>query len=171
MVRDETADQDVTGTLSCLDASDAGVDCAQGPVSTVHFMPSGPLTAGASYSINVDDGTTGVIGSSDRVQVQAFSATVQGQADLAYNDYPIKTKWGTVKDPGAYDGSYLQERSAGATRSFPVDERDFVQRWPIRACSGQHCVRSGSSDHSIKVWTPPLRPVRRRWATRPDYYS
>jgi hypothetical protein len=118
LVRDETADQDVTGSLSCLDASDADVDCGQGPVSTAAFTPSGPLTAGARYSIHVDDGTTGVIGSSDRVQVQAFSAAVQAQTNLAYNDYPIKTAWGTVTDPGAIDGSYLQERSAGATRTF-----------------------------------------------------
>lgn len=139
VVRDETADQDVAGSLSCLDASDAAVDCGQGPVSTVHFMPSGSLTAGARYSINVDDGTSGVVGSSDSVQVQAFSATVQAQTDLAYNDYPIRTKWATVKDPGAYDGSYLQERSAGATRTFSYEGSASV------------CFRSGPSMGIVKV--------------------
>ena len=109
----------LAGKISCLDASNASVNCGAGPVSTARFTPKKALWAGEYYFVNMNPTSSGVVGYSDGVPVAPWQGYVRAQTAFSSDQYPLQYAWGKVVNAAAVGGSYLQDQFADAGESFP----------------------------------------------------
>ena len=102
------------GTVTCLDASNASVSCASGPVSTAQFTPAQALYAGGYYFVDANFNTSGIVGYPDGIPASGGRAVVRAPTSFAYNQAPIAYKWGSVTNSS---GTYVTAGEAGATET------------------------------------------------------
>lgn len=104
--------------LICRSGTGQAVDCVTGKVRSVLMLPVTPLIPGATYHAAVDPlGVEPVI---DRSGNPAGTTAIDFPAPLEVEeDGPaVRSSWRTVQSRDARGGSYVTERSAGATATF-----------------------------------------------------
>ena len=111
---------DIDGTVRCRNASDAAVNCANGPVTTARFTPTNPLIAGEYYFVNVNKVSGAVVGYTSDLPVEASETFVRAQTQLDTLDYPMTYKWARAKSAKALGGSYVRDATGGSTATASV---------------------------------------------------
>ncbi|MBI4730229.1 MAG: hypothetical protein HY775_12160 [Acidobacteria bacterium] len=108
----------VPATVGCRDRSGARVSCSSGSVRTVLLQQSAPLVAGQRYGVVVNpsgaDPLTDFSGNPARRATVSFRAPSDQQewsAGVVYG-------WRSVSDSSAMGGSFVTERSAGASATY-----------------------------------------------------
>lgn len=109
---------DLAARVTCKDAQKAAAGCSSGPVRTVTLKPSAALIAGQIYTAIVNP--SGATPLTDLSSNAAATTTKTYRASLVEEETSaaVTYAWRTVSDSAAYDGSYVQERHAGAKAIF-----------------------------------------------------
>jgi hypothetical protein len=107
----------LAGTVSCTDASHAGVNCATGPVSQASLTPAKPLVAGEDYVVLINSAAGGIETTGGK-SVPATAVFVRAESQFGYSQYPVTYKWATFKQGAALGGSFVEEESAGGSERF-----------------------------------------------------
>jgi len=108
----------ISGAVSCLNAANAAVSCAAGPVSTARFTSTTALIAGEYYFVNVNPSSPGVVDYTTNVPVAVTQGYVRAQTVFTAFQYPVKYTWAKVVNAAALGGSYVREFYPAATESF-----------------------------------------------------
>lgn len=109
----------VPGELVCRAGGGGIVDCATGQVKTVAFQPSDTLVEGGEYVITLRGSDGGI---TDRarnpLESEPIAFAVPIPVTVEESDATVVPGWKKVAAAAAVGGSYVAERSTGASASF-----------------------------------------------------
>jgi alpha-tubulin suppressor-like RCC1 family protein len=118
VLRALTSKTQVPADLSCRDALGATVDCASDQVREVLLQPRQPLLPGETYVVEVNPPGVSPVESGgdalDNTTDEVRGPTVVDDALLTGRAF-----WARQRDRRAAEKSYLQERTPGATATYP----------------------------------------------------
>jgi len=118
---------EIGSTLRCRSGTGDAVDCATGAVRTVELDPSRALVPGQGYAVLVDPaGASPPVVDEAGNAAAAASRSFVGPTQLEEDAAGLAYAWRRVPSPGALGGSYVEERSPGATYSISFAGRSAV---------------------------------------------
>jgi hypothetical protein len=134
-IRVSGATDNLGGSVVCSDADGASVSCASGPVRTVRVYHASPLVPGQVYVAIVNptgvDPVTDMVGTAVALTQRSFrAATVQQE-----NSARAQFRWPAYSASQAFDGSYVAERTAGASATLRFTGSRVT--WYTRRASNQ----------------------------------
>lgn len=114
-------------TLTCRSGKGVVVDCLTGNVRTVLVQPVAPLIPGETYHAVVNlPGAVPVIVDRSGNPAPTTSVDVPTPTELEQDSPAVRYSWRTVTNSRARGGSYVTERSAGATATFAFSGRSIT---------------------------------------------
>lgn len=117
----------VASALRCRSGKGVVVDCATGNVRTVLVRPTAPLIPGQGYRAVVNpQGVVPLVVDRSGNPAPTTSLDIATPTELEQDAAPVSYSWRTVAAPEARGGSYVTERSPGATVRFAFSGRSVT---------------------------------------------
>jgi hypothetical protein len=111
----------------CRSASGAVVDCWSGAVRTVSLRPTPALVPGEAYAVLVDPaGVSPAVVDAAGNEATAATMSFVGETRLEEGSRGLDYAWRRVASHDAFGGSYVEERSRGATYSISFAGRSVT---------------------------------------------
>lgn len=115
----------LSGSLTCLDASDAVVACDTGEVFRAKFTPTTPVVPGEYYFMNANPTTSDIVAYDDATPLLSSQNYVRAQTEFSFDQNPIGYSWATVNNKQALGGSFVREQFPGASETFRAKGRSI----------------------------------------------